>query len=194
MLRSAIVAGGVLAIAMQPASGQQPALTAAPSTRSTVTVTLNPPRGTPNATPSRIRIDHGQPHLRGRTLHAAGLVPLDSVWRLGANEATQLDTDVNLTIGGKSVPKGKYSLYALPSASGWKLIVNRNTGQWGTEYDATHDLARIDLRKRSLAAPVESFSIWLIPASPQASGAPSGELRLAWGATELSTDWNVVLP
>lgn len=196
MLRSAIVAGGVLALAMQTANAQQPALTAAPSTRSTVTVTLNPPRGTPNATPSRIRIDHGQPHLRGRTLHAAGLVPLDSIWRLGANESTQLETDVDLRLGGKSIPKGKYSLYALPSAAGWKLIVNKNTGQWGTEYDATHDLVRIDLRKRTLPSPVESFSIWMIPAQAPAGGAaaPSGELRLAWGATELSTDWNVVLP
>jgi len=173
------------------AQAQQTTLTAAPSTRASVVVTLNPPRGTPNATPARIRIDHGQPHLRGRALHTGGLVPLDTVWRLGANEATQLETDVDLTIGGHAVPKGKYSLYALPSSAGWKLIVNKNTGQWGTEYDATHDLARIDLRKRALTAPLESFSIWLVPA--QKAGAPSGELRLAWGDTELSTDWNVVL-
>jgi hypothetical protein len=77
----------------------------------------------------------------------------------------------------------------LPTAGGWKLIVNKNTGQWGTDYLPEHDLVRIDLRKRQLAAPVESLSIWLIPAT--GSGAPNGELRISWGDTELSTNWSM---
>ena len=180
---------GLLAVVASVGGAQQPALTAAPSTRATATVTLNPPRGVEGASPARIRVDYGQPHLRGRTLHAGGLVPLDSVWRLGANEATGLDTEVDLSIGGLPVPKGKYTLYALPTAAGWKLIINKNTGQWGTDYNAQHDLARIDLRRRSLATPVESFSIWLIPSTQ--AGAPNGELRFVWGDTELSTNWNL---
>src|SRR5687768_16522860 len=174
------------------AAAQQPVLTAAPSTRATVVVTLSPPRGTQGVPSAAIRIDYGQPHLRGRKLHTAGLVPLDSVWRFGANEATALETDVDLDVGGHVVPKGKYSLYALPTASGWKLIINKNTGQWGTQYVAAHDLARVDLRRRTLAVPVESFSIWLIPAAQPA--APSGELRFAWGDVELSTNWSVKTP
>lgn len=171
-------------------SAQQPVtLSAAPSTRATAIVNLNPPRGTQGVSPARIRIDYGQPHLRGRKLHTAGLVPMDTVWRLGANEATELETGVDLTIGGASVPKGKYTLYALPTAAGWKLIVNKNTGQWGTEYLAEHDLVRVDLRKRQLSAPVESLSIWLIPAT--GPGTPTGELRIAWGDTELSTNWSM---
>lgn len=172
-------------------SAQQPAatLSAAPSTRATAVVNLNPPRGTQGVSPARIRIDYGQPHLRGRKLHTAGLVPLDTVWRLGANEATELETGVDLTIGGATVPKGKYSLYALPTAAGWKLIVNKNTGQWGTEYRAEHDLARIDLRMRQLASPIESLSIWLIPVA--GPGVPTGELRIAWGDIELSTNWTM---
>lgn len=164
---------------------QQPALQAAPSTRANAVVSLEGPEGS-NLT-GRIAIDYGQPHLRGRTLHTGGLVPLDSVWRFGANAATTLETDVDLVIGGLHVPKGKYALFALPGSGGWKLIVNRNTGQFGRGYMAEHDLGRVDLLRRTLAAPVESFSIWLIPA--REAGTPRGELRFAWGNVELSTNW-----
>lgn len=166
------------------AGAQQPGYSAAPSTRATAQVNLSGPRGSTLA-PAFIRINYGQPHLRGRALHTGGLVPLDSVWRLGANEATELETGLDLTIGGQPVPKGKYSLFALPTAGGWKLIINKNTGQWGTNYLAEHDLVRVDLRKRTLTQPIESFSMWLIPAQ----GAASGELRFAWGDAELSTTW-----
>jgi hypothetical protein len=174
----------LLAALAAVAGAQQPAYTAAPSTRATALVTLNGPRGA-NLPAQTIRINYGQPHLRGRTLHAAGLVPLDTVWRLGANEATELETTVDLTIGGQDVPKGKYTLFALPTASGWKLIVNKNTGQWGTDYKQEHDLVRIDLTKRTLTQPVESFSMWLVPKQ----GTASGDLRFAWGTSELSTTW-----
>jgi hypothetical protein len=188
-LAFAAVAGtSSLAAAQTPAAVQ---LNAQPSTRATAVVSLRPPRGVQGVPEQRIRIDYGQPHLRGRTLHSDGLVPLDSVWRLGANEATELETGVDLVIGGQVVPKGKYTLFALPAANGsWKLIVNKNTGQWGTDYKAEHDLVRIDLRRRTLPAPIESLSIWLIP-SAQRGGARSGELRFAWGTSELSTDWSI---
>jgi hypothetical protein len=190
MMRLALF--GTAATLAAVAQAQAPALTAAPSTRATVTVNLTLPQGA-QGTPATIRIDYGQPHLRGRRLHTPGLVPLDSVWRFGANEATALETGVDLVVGGSRVAKGKYSLYVLPSAAGWKLIINANTGQWGTEYDARHDVARVDLRKRTLASAVESLSIWLIPARTQGTpaGPPSGELRFAWGDAELSTDWRV---
>jgi hypothetical protein len=168
------------------AGAQQPALTAAPSTRATAVVALSGPRGS-NVAPATIRIEYGQPHLRGRALHTPGFVPLDTVWRLGANAATELETGVDLTIGGQVVPKGKYTLFALPTASGWKLIVNKNTGQWGTDYKAEHDLVRIDLTRRTLTQPLESFTMWLIPTQ----GTATGELRFAWGTSELSTTWAV---
>lgn len=174
------------------AGAQQPTLQAAPSTRATVVVSLSPPRGAQGLTPGKITIDYGQPHLRGRKLHTAGLVPMDSVWRLGANEATSLATDVDLVIGGLQVPTGKYTLFALPTAAGWKLIINKNTGQWGTQYAAEHDLGRVDLRKRTLSSPVEAFSIWLVPSGQP--GVPRGELRFAWGDVELSTDWQMKVP
>src|SRR5687767_387974 len=177
----------LLAALASVAGAQQAAYTAAPSTRATTVVNLGGPRGSTLA-PATIRIEYGQPHLRGRALHTPGFVPLDTVWRLGANAATELETGVDLTIGGQLVPKGKYTLFALPTASGWKLIVNKNTGQWGTDYKPEHDLVRIDLRRRTLAAPIESLSIWLIPSTltpAQLGTPPSGELRIAWGTTEI---------
>jgi hypothetical protein len=141
-------------------------------------------------------IDYGQPHARGRTV-VGNVVPLDAVWRTGANEATSLVTDADLTIGGVAVPKGSYTLYTLPSRAGWKLIINKNTGQWGTDYLPEHDLARVDLRARQLREPLESFSIWLVPEVERnaqggiSGGLPRGVLRLAWGDVELSTDWSV---
>ena len=186
---------GLLPLALAVATGaslraQGPATyTAALSGRATTVVTLNPPRGTSGAQPARIRVDYGQPHLRGRSLHAGGLVPLDSVWRTGANEATSFETDVDLSLGGATVPKGKYTLYSLPTSRGWTLIINKNTGQWGTEYDAQHDLARVALRHRQLRDPVESLSIALVPAS--AAAPATGQLRIVWGTADLSADWAV---
>jgi hypothetical protein len=155
------------------------------------------PTAAPLAGPAVIRIEYGQPHARGRAVMGATLVPMDSVWRFGANLATHLTTDVDLDIGGTTVPRGTYTLFALPSATGWKLIVNRQTGQWGTDYDARSDLGRVDLQQRTRAESLESFTVWLIPnVSPQ--GQPpepaSGVLRFAWERLELSVPWRVVLP
>src|SRR6266849_8472856 len=87
------------------------------------------------AGPSRIAITYGQPHARGRKIEG-GLVPLDTVWRFGANTATTLHSDVDLMLGDLAIPRGDYSLFVLYTASGgWSLIVNRGTGQWGTDYD-----------------------------------------------------------
>ncbi|HEX2780117.1 MAG TPA: DUF2911 domain-containing protein [Gemmatimonadaceae bacterium] len=170
-------------------------LRVAASGRVKTEVTLAMPRtpDQPATTPVKISVDYGQPHARGREI-VGGLVPFDSVWRTGANSSTTFTTDVDLTIGGTFVPKGSYSLYTLPTRAGWKLIVNRQTGQWGTTYDAARDLARIDLASRTLTEPRESFSITIVPAvdAPGATQPPAhGQLVLSWGTTELSTDWKV---
>jgi hypothetical protein len=167
----------------------QSALRAAPSTRATAEVTLMPEGEVPEGTAfQKIRIDYGQPHLRGRTLHTENLVPYDRPWRTGANEVTTLTTDVDLVVGGAALPAGSYVLFTLPSRSQWKLIIQRNAGQ-DARYDAAHDVAQVDLRHRPLEAPVESLSFALIPSTEP--GAARGELRLAWGMNELSTDWSV---
>src|SRR5467141_1366835 len=112
--------------------------------------------------PSRIVITYGQPHARGRRVEG-GLVPLDTVWRFGANMATTLHTDVDVTLGDLRVPRGDYSLFVRYSRGGTQLIVNRGTGQWGTDYDRANDLGRLALSSRILPDPEESLSIYLIP-------------------------------
>ena len=146
------------------------------------------------AGPARIAIEYSQPHARGRNvIGMPGVLPWDSVWRAGANMATQLTAEVDMTIGNTFVPRGFYTLFALPSRSGWKLIVSKQVLLWGTDYNPSQDLARIDLRSRTLAEPVESLTFWLVPAvEPQTSSTlPHGTLKFAWGNVELSTDWRV---
>ena len=146
------------------------------------------------AGPARITIDYGQPHLRGRNvIGMPGVVPWDTVWRTGANMSTELATEVDLTIGNTFVPRGVYTLFSLPTRNGWKLVISKEVNQWGTDYDASKDFARIDLRQRTLAEPVESLTFWLVPAieNPPSKTFPHGVLRFAWGTTELSADWKV---
>ena len=191
-------AGGPPAAARPQPAPQMPR--AAASTRATVEVLLSHRMiggnwfNTSTASgPARIRIDYGQPHARGRAVMGS-LVPMDSVWRLGANVSTQLTTDVDITIGNAFVPRGTYSLFALPGKTGWKLIVSKAVGEWGTDYDPSQDLARIDLRARSLTEPMESLSIFLIPTLDAPNSPPmlpKGVLRIVWERTELTADWKV---
>lgn len=191
---AALTVAPVAGAQQQPAQAGNPAFGSQPSGRGRTTVEVR--RRTGDRTPAQITVDYGQPHARGRSV-LGNVVPFDAVWRTGANEATSLVTGVDLMIGGVAVPKGSYTLYTLPSRNGWKLVINKNTGQWGTDYLPEHDLARVDLRSRQLREPLDSFSIWLVPdveRNPQggiSGGLPRGLLRLSWGDVELSTDWSV---
>ncbi len=129
-----------------------------------------------------VTIKYSRPSMRGRQIFG-GLVPYDQVWRTGANEATSLVTDTDLVIGGTNVPKGSYTLYSLPGQSGWKLIINKQTGQWGTKYDQSQDLARIDMHVTKLSSPMEQFTISLDKA-----GADAATLKLQWADTGASVD------
>lgn len=167
---------------------------AAPSGRATteVTLTLVDSVARAAAKPSLIRIDYGQPHLRGRKLLTDSLVPYDKPWRTGANGATTITTDVDLTLGGKTLPKGKYVLQTLPGRNGWKLLVLKgDTGGMAADapYNPANDLARIDLRQAVLPAPLESLTMWLVPS--RQPGVPQGELVIAWGTISLSTAWSM---
>jgi len=114
----------------------------------------------------KITVDYSAPSMRGRKIMGE-LVPFDKVWRTGANAATTLTTEADISISGANgggvlkVPAGKYTLYTLPAAPGkpWLLIVNKQTGQWGTVYNADQDLGRVPMRSGSLPAPQETMSI-----------------------------------
>lgn len=143
--------------------------------------------------PSRIAIIYGQPHARGRRVEG-GLIPVDSVWRFGADMATTLRTDVDMALGDLRVPRGDYTLYVLHTRTRWFLIVNRETHQEGLERDSTKDMGRVTLASRTLVEPEESLSVYLVPESTEpATGLANlrGVLRIKWGTTELSTDWHV---
>lgn len=106
----------------------------------------------------KITIDYGRPYLKGRHV-GQELAPFGKVWRTGANEATSFVTEGNVRVGDADVPAGSYTLYSLPSEGTWKLIINKQTGQWGTKYDESKDLARVDMQKSQLSQPVEQFTI-----------------------------------
>src|SRR6202008_269248 len=84
-------------------------------------------------------VDYGRPLARGRVL-LGNVISYDRVWRTGANAATQLTTSVPLSLAGVSVPAGTYTLWTVPHRDGVALIVNKQIGQWGTEYGRAHDL------------------------------------------------------
>jgi len=126
-----------------------------------------------------VLVDYGAPSKRGRVIFG-GLVPWNAVWRTGANAATQLETSADLVIGGTTVPAGKYTLFTLPTPKGVSLIVNRETGQWGTDYRAERDFVRIPMRTASVASPVERMRIALEPAGQVHL------MKLTWDTTEWS--------
>jgi hypothetical protein len=151
-------------------------------------------RSTAHSGPALLVVDYGQPHARGRLIYG-GLVPFGQVWRLGANMSTHLRADLNVQIGALRIPQGLYTLYLLPHAEGADLIVNRSTGQWGTEYYPSDDLGRVPMRARVLPEPVESLAITLSPTFPPADGElPTGTLTIAWGTIEYAVDWRVTWP
>ncbi len=121
-------------------------------------------------------VDYGRPSKRGRQLYG-GIVPYDQVWRTGANAATQIRFDRPLQIGGAAVPAGTYTLWTLPTTRGVKLIINKQVGQWGTEYDPSRDLVRVDADVEKLDDLVERFTISVV------DGANQGELRFDWDHT-----------
>ena len=126
-----------------------------------------------------LSVRYSRPSTRGRVIFG-NVVPWNQVWRTGANQATVLETSADLTVAGTAVPAGKYSLWTIPAPAGWKLIVNKNTGQWGTDYNAQYDLARLDMKVEPLPQPVEQFTIAIEPKGKR------GVLKLEWEKTHAS--------
>lgn len=122
-----------------------------------------------------LTVDYGRPLARGRTL-LGDVVPYDRVWRTGANAATQLTTSRPITLAGLALRAGTYTLWTIPRTHGVDVIVNRQTGQWGTQYDPAHDLGRAPMTTDSLASPVEQFTITIQPRD-----ARRGSLVMEWG-------------
>lgn len=156
-----------LALAVAVFGSAQEAKAPRPSPHDKVAVTLGK---------TNITMEYGRPFLKGR--HVGGEVaPYGEVWRTGADEATTLVTDGNITIGTLKVPKGSYTVFTLPTKDGWTLIVNRVEAQWGAfEYKQDMDLGRTKMTVKTAKAPVEQFTMSLTNAA----------LKMAWDTTEAS--------
>jgi len=127
-----------------------------------------------------ISIDYSSPRMKGRKIYG-GLVPYGQVWRNGANEATTFVTNTDLTVGGTKVPAGSYTIFTIPNADKWTLIISKKTGEWGIPYPGeSNDLARVDMKVSTLPSPVENFTI----AFDQAGNGCT--LRLDWETTRAS--------
>lgn len=111
---------------------------------------------------SKVSIDYSRPSMKGRKIYG-DLVPFDTEWRLGANEATTFVVDSDVKIGTTLVPKGSYTLFMVPSAEkSWQLVISKKTGEWGIPFPGKEfDFARVEMQKSSLSAPVELFTITL---------------------------------
>lgn len=120
-------------------------------------------------------IDYGRPLARGRVL-LGNVIPFDYVWRTGANAATQFTTSAPITLDGLKLSAGTYTLWTIPRLTGVELVVNTQTGQWGTGYDKTHDLGRAPLKVETLTDSVEKFTMAVEP-----KDAKHGTLVLSWG-------------
>jgi len=129
-----------------------------------------------------IKTDYSSPRMKGRKIYG-GLVPFGEVWRTGANEATTFVTSADVRVGGKTVPAGSYTIFTVPTADKWTLIINKTTGEWGIPYKyESAELARVDMNVSKLPAPLENFTI-------SYDKSPDGcTLRLDWETTRASVE------
>jgi hypothetical protein len=116
-----------------------------------------------------------------------GLVPYGEVWCTGANWATTITSEAPLEMGALKLAKGSFTIWTLPNEKEWLLIINKQTGQFHTDYDAARDLGRTKMNLKTLPSPVEVFKIEL-----RADGGNKGTLALVWERTEASIPFTVV--
>lgn len=129
-----------------------------------------------------ITVDYSSPRMKGRKIYG-GLVPFGQPWRTGANEATTFVTDADVTVNGKTIPAGNYTVYTVPAEQRWTLIISKKTGQWGIPYPGEgEDLLRADMKVASLPSPVENFTI----SFGQAGGRCT--LQIDWETTRASAE------
>jgi len=129
-----------------------------------------------------IKTAYSSPRMKGRKIYG-DLVPYGQVWRTGANEATTFVTSSDVTVGGKAVPAGSYTIFTVPTADKWTLIINKKTGEWGIPYKYESDeLTRVDMKVSKLPSPMENFTI-----SYEKSGSGC-TMHVDWESTRASVE------
>lgn len=134
-----------------------------------------------------IKIDYSSPRAKGRKIFGEAsekaLVPYEQIWRTGANDATTFVSDTNVTVGGKAVPAGSYTIFTVPKADAWSLVISKKTGEWGTDYPGEkEDLVRVPMTISKTSAPVENFTIAFDQAGSKCT------LRIEWENTRASVE------
>jgi Protein of unknown function (DUF2911) len=134
-----------------------------------------------------IKIDYSSPRAKGRKIFGdaseKALVPYGQIWRTGANDSTTFVTDANLNVGGKAVPAGSYTIFTVPKADAWSLVISKKTGEWGTDYPGEkEDLVRVPMTVSKTSAPVENFTIAFDQAGSKCT------LRIEWENTRASLE------
>ncbi len=135
-----------------------------------------------------VKMDYSSPRINDPKTHQprkifGGLVPYGQVWRTGANEATTFVTDTAVTIGGQNVPAGSYTIFTVPEADKWTLVISKKTGESGTDYPGPgEDLARVPMSVSKTSAPVENFTIGFDQAGNKCT------LDMDWENTRASVD------
>ena len=130
-----------------------------------------------------ITVDYSSPRLKGRKV-GGEVAPYGQIWRTGANEATTFVTGADLTVAGKNVPAGSYTIFTLPTADAWTLIINKHTGEWGIPYKyESEELMRVPMSVSATSGPVENFTI----SFDQSGGGCA--LQVSWGSTQASVNF-----
>jgi hypothetical protein len=112
----------------------------------------------PNIAPPVMRVIYSRPHLQGRKLFEE-ILKYGQTWRLGANEATELNIFQPVTIGDKKIPVGRYTLYAIPKAGYWTIAINSSLDQWGLKQDPARDVVRVQVPVTYYNPPMEYFTM-----------------------------------
>ncbi|MGI4979004.1 MAG: DUF2911 domain-containing protein, partial [Janthinobacterium lividum] len=128
---------------------------------------------------AKMSVDYGAPSLKGRKALGGELMPYDTWWRTGANEATTFETTNDVMVGNLKVPAGKYTLVTYPSTGTWQLVICKATGQWGTERKESEDLGKVPMMKATLPAPQETMSIDF-----EKTGGKRTQMHIKWENTD----------
>jgi hypothetical protein len=129
-----------------------------------------------------VTVNYSSPRMRGRKIFG-DLVPFGEVWRAGADDATAFVPNVDIVVGGKNIPAGRYTLFTLPTQTKWTLIVSKKIGEWGIPYPgAQYDFARMEMKVSKLPSPLENFTISFDQT------VTSCTMKLDWETTRASID------
>jgi hypothetical protein len=177
---SLMIAFAAFALAVNAQEVKFPALDASPADLAYFPASATQTAKKGAASPAVIKVTYSRPAKKGREIFGK-LEPFGQVYRLGANESTEIKFFKPVVIGGKSIPAGSYGLFAIPNQANWTLIISKDTDHWGAyTYDESKDVVRVQVPVKTLETPVENLSMAF---TPEANGAV---LNIGWDKTAVA--------